>query len=95
MDPQKIYNFKEYIEENLLKYVRPGYENNALLNLGLLYTMPSFLVVNGIKNLCRDKTHSDIITKICEDYYFDYSLLNNEEKNKVDRYIEYFKKFSV
>lgn len=93
MDIQKLYNFKNYIENNLLKYVSEDLLDNAYLNLGLIDTLPTFLVVNGIRKTISSKTNKEIIDTFCADYFIDSKLLSEEESTKINNYIDYFKKY--
>lgn len=91
MDIQKLYNFKKYIEDNLLKYVDESLIENAELNLGLIESLPTFMVLRGLKNTLSEKTNEEIIAVFCSDYFIEIEQLTNEEINKINRYINYFK----
>jgi hypothetical protein len=93
MDIQKLYNFKNYIENNLLKYVSEDLLDNAYLNLGLIDTLPTFLVINGMRSTISSKTNQEIIDTFCSDYFIDSKLLSEEERTKINNYIDYFKKY--
>lgn len=91
---KKIYNFKKYIEENLIDYVPEEKKDNAFLNLGLIESLPTFLIIGGMKGVFqKEKENKEIIKQIADDYFFDLSKLNEEQLDKINRYCDYFKKY--
>lgn len=88
----KIINFSNYIKDNLIKYIDNDKEN-ALFNLSLVQSYPVFMVKIGFSEVFDpSKSNDEIIKGICEDYFFDFSKLTEDEKSKINRYCDCFKK---
>jgi hypothetical protein len=91
---EKIINFTNYIMENIIKYIENEEElNNAKLNLNLVKCYPINLVKGSFSTIFDpNKENSEIIDSICADYFFDFSKLTEQEKIKINRYCDMFKK---
>ena len=91
---EKIYNFKNFIEEELIEFVPEDKLYNAYINLGLVNTLPTFMTISGMKKVfIVDKDNDEIIKQIANDYFFDLSKLNEAQLDKINRYCSYFKKY--
>lgn len=91
---EKILNFANYIKDNLLKYIENEDEKiNANFNLNLISSYPIFMVKSGFSSVFDPlKSNDEIIKGICEDYFFDFAKLTEDEKSKINRYCDCFKK---
>ncbi len=90
----KVRNFRNFIEEELIEYVNDELIDNALINLGMIDTLPEFVVLAGLRGVFRkDYENSIIIRQIAEDYFFDLDKLTPEQYLKINKYCDFFKMY--